>query len=174
VRRLLAIAACCVFLITGGTAARATDSLPGFNVHLVRNGAKGRFWRGGAPKKETLQALSASARARGVKVTLFDLRSPAMADDRSRKGGRLSPVEEAALAAKLGLRYVAINALNRELPARIREALREGDVYIHCMYGVNRTGFAVARYARAAGVEVSRKGLGARDWKQGTAFQARQ
>src|SRR5205085_2012864 len=58
-------------------------------------------------------------------------------------------------------------------PARIEQALRQGDVYMHCMYGVNRTGFATARFARATGEALSHSGLGARDWRQGDAFQAR-
>jgi hypothetical protein len=41
------------------------------------------------------------------------------------------------------------------------------------MYGVNRTGFAVARYATAKGLDVGREGLGVRDWRDGAAFEAR-
>jgi hypothetical protein len=41
------------------------------------------------------------------------------------------------------------------------------------MYGVNRTGFATARYARSTGAKVPDDGLGKRDWKQGDAFQQR-
>ena len=53
------------------------------------------------------------------------------------------------------------------------EALAEGDVYIHCHYGVNRTGFAVGRYATARDLEVDRAKMGERDWNQGVAFQKR-
>jgi hypothetical protein len=156
-----------------GSAAAAPVAPPGFNVHLVRETQTGRFWRGGAPKRETLDALAKSAKARGVELTLLDLRKPANADDRSGKGQRLSPTAEEALARKLGLRYVAISALDRGLTGRMDEALGRGDIYMHCMYGVNRTGFATARYARSTGVSTGDKGLGKRDWRQGDAFQRR-
>lgn len=146
---------------------------PGHNVHLVQEG-KTRFWRGGAPGKDTLQALAQEARARQVPVTLIDLRTPPNKDDRSGKGGRLAPTDERREAEKLGFRYVPVSALDRGLPARLQEAVRKGDVYIHCMYGVNRTGFAVARYASATGLTVGREGLGKRDWAQGTRFQEAQ
>ena len=146
---------------------------PGHNVHLVTEAGNSRFWRGGAPRKATLESLAAAARSRGVEVTLVDLRKPATADDRSGGGGRLSPQQEATEARRLGVRYLAISALDRSLTARLQDALRRGDVYMHCMYGVNRTGFATARYARSAGISVSREALGKRDWKQGEAFEAR-
>jgi hypothetical protein len=160
-------------LLTAGGALAAPPPPPGFNVHLVRETDSGRFWRGGAPKQETLAALLKSARSRGVDLTLVDLRKPANSDDRSGKGSRLSPAAEEAAAKKQGFRYVAISALDRELPKSLDAALKRGDVYMHCMYGVNRTGFATARYARANGVKVPDKGLGKRDWKQGDAFQLR-
>lgn len=145
---------------------------PGPNVHLVRERNGNRFWRGGGPRKPTLEALAADARKRGVTLTLIDLRTPANKDDRSGKDGRLAPAHEEALARQLGAKYLPLNALDRSLPKRIDAALQQGDVYMHCMYGVNRTGFATARYARDAGIEVTRKGLGKRDWNQGDAFQA--
>jgi len=154
--------------------APAPGTPPGFNVHRVAAHERGAVWRGGAPRKDTLAALAASAKARWVTVTLIDLRTPPNTDDRSGKAGRLAPKDEAALAAKLGLRYLPVSALSKELPSRIEEAARQGDVYMHCMYGVNRTGFAVARYARATGREVDREGLGKRDWSQGFAFQGAQ
>lgn len=144
----------------------------GFNVHLVQQAPGGRFWRGGAPRKETLEGLAAAARARGVAVTLVDLRSPANRDDRSGKGGRLSPAQEAAHARRLGLTYLSIPATHPDLPERLRQAVGRGDVYMHCMYGVNRTGFAAARYARALKLAPDRTGLGRRDWLQGDRFQA--
>lgn len=165
---LLVLAAAPVFV-----AHAAPAPPPGFNVHLVQEKETARFWRGGAPKPETVEALAKAAKARGVTVTFIDLRKPANSDDRSGKGGRLSPAAEEALAKKLGLRYEAINALDRALPARLQAAQTKGDVYIHCMYGVNRTGFAVARYARSTGAKVPDDGLGKRDWKQGDAFQQR-
>lgn len=162
-----------LLLVAAQAAFAAPTPPPGFNVHLVREVEGNRFWRGGAPKKETVSALAKSAKARGVTVTFIDLRKPANADDRSGKANRLSPAQEEALAQKLGLRYEAISALDRSLPKRLEEALQRGDVYMHCMYGVNRTGFATARYARATGARIGDKGLGKRDWKQGDAFQAR-
>lgn len=157
----------------GTVAAAAPTPPPGFNVRVVQEKETGTFWRGGAPKRETVEALAKSAKARGVTVTFIDLRKPANSDDRSGKGGRLSPAAEEALAKKLGLQYQAINALDRELPARLEAAQKRGDVYMHCMYGVNRTGFATARFARATGAQVPDEGLGKRDWKQGDAFQQR-
>jgi hypothetical protein len=145
---------------------------PGFNVHSVAEAEGRRFLRGGAPRKDTLEALVRDARARGVTLTLVDLRHPANSDDRSGKGGRLSPKQEQAAAAKLGARYVSISALDKEFTGRLQQWRKAGDVYLHCMYGVNRTGFAVARYARAEGAKPSRTGLGKRDWAQGERFEA--
>jgi len=158
--------------MAAGTAAGPKPP-PGPNVHLVRESGGRSFWRGGAPREETLRALAASAQERNVPVTLFDLRHPANQDDRSGKDRRLSPEREAALARKLGLRYLSISALDRSLPQKLRASLAEGDVYMHCMYGVNRTGFAAARYGRAAGQKLDRKGLGPHDWEQGDRYQAR-
>jgi hypothetical protein len=145
---------------------------PGFNVHLSHEEGSSRFWRGGAPRKDTMAALAADAKKRGVTVTLVDLRKPPYDDDLRGKGGRLSPKAEAALAQKLGMRYLHISALDRSLPAKLKQARQAGDLYMHCMYGVNRTGFASARYARAHGVTMNRKGVGKRDWNQGDRFQA--
>ena len=154
-------------------AAAAPQPPPGFNVHLVQEKDNRRFWRGGAPRRDTMEALAAAARKRGVPVTLVDLRTPPNRDDQSGKAGRLSPKDEAAMARKLGMRYLPLSALDRKLDQRLQEVRSRGDVYIHCMYGVNRTGFAVARYARATGQQVDRTGLGKRDYNQGDAFQAR-
>lgn len=158
-------------LALGALAAPAAP--PGHNIHLVQETAGSRFWRGGALRRDTLTALAESARARGKKLTLVDLRSPANRDDRSGNGGRLSPAAEESAAARLGAEYVPISALAPDLPDRLSRALAHGDVYMHCMYGVNRTGFAVARYARFTGMHVSRVGLGERDWNQGAAFEER-
>jgi hypothetical protein len=127
------------------------------------------LWRGGAPRQDTLQALHRT----GHKVTLIDLRHPANTDDKSGKEGRLSPQDEARLSRQLGFRYVSISALDKNLPVVMDQALSRGDVYIHCMYGANRTGFAVGRYATADKVDVPRDGLGTRDWNEGTDFQQR-
>lgn len=147
---------------------------PGFNVRRVLRTPAGHvFWRGGAPRNDTLDALAANAAARGITVTLIDLRHPPSTDDLSGKGGRLSPDGEAARGAQKGFRYLSISALDKDFNARVDEALARGDVYLHCMYGVNRTGFAAARYARKHRVKISREGLGKNDWTQGDAFEAR-
>jgi hypothetical protein len=153
-------------------AGAAVQAPPGHNVHLVQETRNTRFWRGGAPRRDTLEALAAAARSRGVTVTLVDLRKPATRDDLTAKGDRLSPAKEEALAKRLGLRYLSISALDQRLDGRLRNLVKQGDVYMHCMYGVNRTGFATARYARAAGIKVSTTALGKRDWQQGDRFQA--
>jgi hypothetical protein len=169
------LAASLPLLLTGpaGAVIPAPLAPPGFNVHLVQVTPNTRFWRGGAPKRETVEALAKDAKARGVTVTFIDLRKPANSDDRSSKGGRLTPDAEKTLAEKHGLRYEAVSALDKALPDRLQSALKRGDVYMHCMYGVNRTGFAAARYAVATGAKTSTTGLGKRDWKQGEAFQKR-
>src|SRR3569833_3555265 len=74
---------------------------PGFNVHLVEQKGGNRFWRGGAPRQDTVEALASSARERHVTVTFVDLRTPPNRDDRSGKQGRVSPAEESAAASKL-------------------------------------------------------------------------
>lgn len=152
--------------------AAAAQVPPGFNVHVVEKKAGSTFYRGGAPRKDTMEALVKAAKAKGKTVTLVDLRKPAFKDDHSGKGGRLSPAQEATMARKMGARYVAVNALTKDLPAQLRKFQQQGDVYIHCMYGVNRTGFAVARYARAHKLKVDTTKLGKRDIKQGDTFQA--
>jgi hypothetical protein len=166
----LALVGALLGLVPAGVAAPASP--PGFNVFVVQEKNGTRFYRGGAPRKDTMESLARSARARGVGVTLVDLRKPAFKDDGSGKGGRLSPSQEEALAKKLGLRYVPINALDKGLPAKLAAYQKQGDIYMHCMYGVNRTGFATARFCRATGVKTSTEGLGKRDWKQGDAFEA--
>jgi hypothetical protein len=117
--------------------------------------------------------LLESAQTRKVKLLLLDLRHPAWRDDLSGKGGRLSPEGEKQMASELGLRYQSMSAMDPALPAFMAEALRHGDVYIHCMYGVNRTGFAVGRFATADRFQPDRDGLGERDWTQGVHFQER-
>lgn len=162
----------------GALPCRAADVPPtpptGLNVHLVVNDSTHLMWRGGAPRIDTVRALQKAAAARHVTVTFIDLRHPANLDDVSGRGGRLSPVDEEKLARQSGLHYVSMSALDKTLLTRVQQALQEGDVYIHCMYGVNRTGFAVARYATARGIQVERTGMGDRDWRQGEAFQHRQ
>ena len=164
---LFGVLAVPVFATPGPTAP------PGFNVHLVQETKTGRLWRGGAPRKDTLEALAESAKKRHVTVTLLDLRTPANADDKSGKAGRLSPAQEKALCEKLGLRYEPVSALDAKLTDRMTEALTKGDAYFHCMYGVNRTGYAAARYACATQAHVDPAGLGKHDWEQGYAHQRR-
>ena len=147
---------------------------PGFNVHQVFDHQdKETFWRGGGPRQDTLQFLASEARRKHRPLTLIDLRHPANQDDVSGKQGRLSPAAEAKMASALGLRYHSISALDTGAIALIAEALRQGDVYVHCMYGVNRTGFAVGRYATAKHIEVERAGMGTRDYRDGVKFQER-
>lgn len=163
-------------LLSGAHCAAPNSPIPpGKNVHRVAEVETGVFWRGAAPLSETLTALASSAKGRKRSVTLLDLRSPANSDDRSRKGGRHSPESESAAAKALGIRYRAISALDKDLVKVINTALSSGDVYIHCMYGVNRTGFAVGRWARSKGSDdsrIDRTGLGDRDWRQGWEFQS--
>lgn len=150
------------------------ETPPGFNVHLVFDHKdKGLFWRGGGPRPDTMQFLAEEARRRHRPLTLIDLRHPANRDDVSGKGGRLSPAGEEKMASSLGLRYHSISALDEGAVAYIAGALKEGDVYVHCMYGVNRTGFMVGRYATSKRLEVDRTGMGTRDYRDGVKFQER-
>ncbi len=151
----------------------AATQPPGHNVHLVVKKEQNSFWRGGGPTRETMLALQAGAKEFNHPVTLIDLRHPPFNDDWISHAGRLTPDGEEKMAKELGLRYHSISALDKGLIKLIDEALAEGDVYIHCHYGVNRTGFAVGRYATARDLEVDRTKLGERDWNQGVAFQKR-
>jgi hypothetical protein len=116
-------------------------------------------------------ALQAQAQQQGRPLTLIDLRHPPFDDDLRGGGGRLTPAGEEKLAAQLGLRYRSVSALDKGLIELIDQALAEGDVYLHCQYGVNRTGFAVGRYATARQLKVDRTKMGERDWNQGVNFQ---
>ena len=151
----------------------AATQPPGHIVHLVVKKEQNSFWRGGGPTRETMLALQAGAKEFNHPVTLIDLRHPPFNDDWISHAGRLTPDGEEKMAKELGLRYHSISALDKGLIKLIDEALAEGDVYIHCHYGVNRTGFAVGRYATARDLEVDRTKLGERDWNQGVAFQKR-
>lgn len=146
---------------------------PGHNIHLVMKKDQNSFWRGGGPTRETMLALQASAKGFGHPVTVIDLRHPAFDDDCIPHAGRLTPNGEEKMASELGLRYHSISALDKGLVPLIDKALAEGDVYLHCQYGVNRTGFAVGRYATARNLKVDRAKMGERDWNQGVAFQKR-
>lgn len=144
---------------------------PGHNVHRVVLKEGAVMWRGGSPTRETLRALQATARKTGRPVTFIDLRHPPFDDDLRGGGGRLTPAGEEKAARELGLRYRSISALDRDLIEVLAQALRDGHVYVHCQYGVNRTGFAVGRYATAGKLKVDRTKLGERDWNQGVNFQ---
>ena len=158
-----------LFLLIVGVGAQP----PGHNVHRVIDHEQNTLWRGGGPTRETLQALQASAQENHRPITLIDLRHPPFADDLRGGGGRLTPAGEEKMALGLGLRYRSISALDKSLIQVIDEALEQGDVYIHCQYGVNRTGFAVGRYATARDLKVDRQKMGERDWNQGVNFQRR-
>jgi hypothetical protein len=147
--------------------------LPGHNIHVVLQREQHTMWRGGGPRRDTMRALQAAAQEGGRPVTLIDLRHPPFADDLRGGGGRLTPAGEEKAARELGLRYRSISALDKDLISVLDQALQEGDVYIHCMYGVNRTGFAVGRYATARDLKVDRQKMGTRDWNQGVNFQRR-
>lgn len=146
---------------------------PGHNIHEVYRQNGNVFWRGGGPRKDTMLSLQARARETGHPVTLIDLRHPPFEDDLKGGGGRLTPAGEKKLAEQYGLRYQSISALDKNLIPVLDKALQAGDVYIHCMYGVNRTGFAVGRYATAHKLKVDREKLGERDWQQGVDFESR-
>jgi len=143
-------------------------------VHVVIRREQNTLWRGGGPTRETMLALQSSAQQNGRPITLIDLRHPPFADDLRGGGGRLSPAGEEKMARELGLRYLSVSALDKDLVQLMDRALLEGDVYIHCMYGVNRTGFAVGRYATACELKVDRSKLGVRDWNQGVNFERAQ
>lgn len=168
-------AAFLTLLITAPCWAERTPppAVPGFNVHTVQEAGGKRFLRGGAPRLDTLAALAKDARVRKTVVTLVDLRHPAKKDDVSGKEGRLAPDVEEAQAKKLGIRYLSVSAMDKGLPQELARLQKSGDIYLHCMYGVNRTGFAVARYARATKLKVDTTGLGKRDMADGEAFQKR-
>jgi hypothetical protein len=129
------------------------------------------MWRGGGPTAKTLEWLGRHAHQHDQVLTLIDLRHPASSDDLSGKGGRLSPAAEKAWAVREHHRYHCLSALDPQLVPTIEQALRQGDVYIHCMYGVNRTGFAMGRYAVATSATLDRSGMGTRDVKQGEDFE---
>lgn len=154
-----------VFLLASMACALAPP--PGFNIHLVREAYDHVLWRGGAPRRDTLEGLQKLAQERHIPLTLIDLRYPSQYYDKDHNEGRLSPAEEARLARALGLRYQTTSSRSAGLPARIDKALQEGDVYVHCMFGVNRTGFTMARYATAYGLEFDRAFLGESDWEAG-------
>lgn len=160
--------------LTALGSAELAELPPGHNVHqvLVRQGG-GTAWRGGAPTRQTLLDLQARARERKRPLLLIDLRHPDNEDDRSGKSGRLSPEAERQLASELGLRYVSISALDHDLVPTMKQGLKDGDIYVHCMYGVNRTGFAMGRYATATHCDMDREALGKRDWQQGVDFETR-
>lgn len=158
-------------LLLARTSTAAPDTLPGINVHLVRTTQTGRFWRGSAPLPETLEALAASAHRRHTSVTVIDLRYPVRKMDEVIQNGRLRPWDEVPVCQKLGLRYLTFSEFRPDLPAQIAKALAQGDVYLHCMYGKNRTGFAVARYACANNLVLNYDGLGEGDVIGGVAFQ---
>lgn len=131
------------------------------------------FWRGGAPTVSTLAWFIDRRIQTDIVPTFIDLRRPPTTDDRSGKGGRLSPSEEKLLVERFGFRYVSISAMDKNLISVITKALAEGDVYMHCMYGVNRVAYALGRWAEAGHSVGWRKGFrkDQRDWNQGVKFQ---
>jgi hypothetical protein len=161
-----------LFLLTAPVLAETPGStLPGHNIHLVIDEHGHHFWRGGSPKLETLKALQTSASLRHTSVTLIDLRHPSTSDDLTGKEGRLAPADEAKAAKRLGFHYRSISSLDPALVPVIDDALRRGDVYIHCMYGVNRTGIALGRYCVAHQEKLDRNGTEPRDFKHGEHLQ---
>ncbi len=50
----------------------AAEAPSGHNVHLVREVNGRRFWRGGAPTKETVRDLVDAGKSRGVQVTFVE------------------------------------------------------------------------------------------------------
>lgn len=144
---------------------------PGFNVHFVCSYGWGKMWRGGAPTAQTLAWLGRHARQHNLTLTLIDLRAPASSDDVSGKGKRFTPTQEKLWARREHHAYYSMSALDAKLLPTLEQARRKGDVYIHCMYGVNRTGFAIGRFTVSTGAAIDKSGLGARDIKQGVDFQ---
>ena len=79
---------CTLLALIAGPAAAEEKCVPppGINVHAVEaKAARGCFWRGAAPRLDTLAALAKEAEGQGSGVTLVDLRRPDTADDRSGK-----------------------------------------------------------------------------------------
>ena len=157
--------------VAASSSAVPTDAPPALNVHLVQRTPSGNLWRGAAPRLDTLQALQRSSKQRHTEVTIIDLRLPISDDDNSERDSRLTPLDESRLSNELGLHYCTVSKKDKKLPSIIAEAVAKGDVYIHCMYGENRTGFAVARYATAGNLTTDRQGLAKRDWDNGTRYQ---
>ncbi|GEM_PF-6931894 len=141
------------------------------NVYKVLEGDRSILWRGGAPTKETILELAEFSKKHNRSVTLIDLRKPERDYDRSGDNGGLTIHEEKNLSESNGLNYLRISALDSKFCEVLGEKLKEGDVYLHCMYGVNRTGFAIGRFSIDQGAEYDIEGLGKRDVRSGEKFE---
>ena len=140
-------------------------------MYKVLEGDRSILWRGGAPTKETILELAEFSKKHNRSVTLIDLRKPERDYDRSGDNGGLTIHEEKNLSESNGLNYLRISALDSKFCEVLGEKLKEGDVYLHCMYGVNRTGFAIGRFSIDQGAEYDIEGLGKRDVRSGEKFE---
>lgn len=143
----------------------------GHNVFKVLETDRSILWRGGAPSKETILELAEFSKKYNRSVTLIDLRKPERAYDLSGDNGGLTSVEEKNLSERNGLNYLRISALDPSFCEVVIDKLKAGDVYLHCMYGVNRTGFAIGRLSIDQGAEFDIEGLGKRDVRSGENFE---
>ncbi len=150
-----------------------TLGIPGHNVHVVSASEGYLFLRGAAPTTQTMSWLLEVAKKTGLPLTMVDLRVPVRDYDKNGEGGRLSPATEKGLTEKAGHTYVPRSALAKTFGEDLAAiaAQPRGIVYLHCQYGVNRTGFAIGRLHKLTGMDFDRTGLGDRDFKQGVAYQ---
>lgn len=146
-------------------------NLKGHNVYKVLESPNSILWRGGAPTNETISDLAEFSKKHNRKVTLIDLRKPERAYDLSGDNGGLTSYEEKNLSKSNGLNYLRISALDPAFCDIVTEKLKGGDVYLHCMYGVNRTGFAIGRLSIDQGATFDTEGLGKRDVRSGENFE---
>lgn len=145
---------------------------PGYNIHIVEHSPGKLVLRGGAPTKGTMDWLNRVAKENNLPLTVVDLRTPARPYDLNKEGGRLTPTEEKSHLLALGHQYAPMSALGKTFGHDLNNIVgKEGIVYIHCQYGVNRTGFAIGRLSKLTGKQFDRTGLGDRDFKQGVNYQ---
>ena len=143
----------------------------GHNVFKVLEVDGSILWRGGAPTINTILELAEFSKKHNRIVTLIDLRKPERAYDLSGDNGGLTSLKERNLSESKGLNYLRISALDPSFCEVVTDKLKEGDVYLHCMYGVNRTGFAVGRLSINQGAKFDIDGLGKRDVRSGENFE---